>query len=126
MKVVFEIDKKSLALAKAVLLQSADDEESERLIEDACSRCEGDAIVEVGSEDIGSEEAKQLSLGLAVIAIGKMVSDPEESAGRHHNEVKADTLDALRICGNDRSEAARMLGISERTLYRRMKQYEII
>ena len=126
MKVVFEVDKKSLALAKAVLLQSADDEEKERLIEDACSRCEGDVTVSLSADELGSEESKQISLGLAFIAIGKMVSDPKESARKHHDEMKADTLDALRICGNDRSEAARMLGISERTLYRRMKQFGII
>ena len=73
MKVIFEIDKKSLALAKAVLLQSADDEEQEQKIEAACSKCEGDAVVEVKAEDVGNENVKQLSLGLALIAIGKMV-----------------------------------------------------
>ena len=72
MKIVFEIDKKSLALAKAVLLQSADDEEKEKKIEDACTKCEGDAVVEVNVEDVGDENVKQLSLGLAFIAIWKM------------------------------------------------------
>lgn len=73
MKVVFEIDKKSIALAKAVLLQSADDdEEKEKEIESACSKCEGAAVVEVSAADVGTEQAKQLSLGLAFIAIAKM------------------------------------------------------
>ena len=72
MKVVFEIDKKSLALAKAVLLQSAEDEKQEKVIEAACSKCEGDAVVEVSNDDVGTEQAKQMSLGLAFIAIAKM------------------------------------------------------
>ena len=73
MKVVFEIDKKSLALAKAVLLQSAEDEKQEKVIEAACSKCEGDVVVEVSNDDVGTtEQAKQLSLGLAIIAIAKM------------------------------------------------------
>ena len=72
MKVVFDIDKKSLALAKAVLLQSADDEEQEKKIEAACSRCEGDVVVEVSKDDVGTEQTKQISLGLACIAIAKM------------------------------------------------------
>ena len=72
MKVVFDIDKKSLALAKAVLLQSAEDEEQEKEIEEACSKCEGDVVVEVSNDDVGTEQAKQMSLGLAFIAIAKM------------------------------------------------------
>lgn len=72
MKVVFEIDKKSLAVAKALLLQSADSEEKERLIESAFSKCNGVAAVELRAEELCSEEAKRLSLGLAMIAIGKM------------------------------------------------------
>ena len=31
--------------------------------------------------------------------------------------------DALNKCGGDRKKAAQMLGVSDRTLYRRMKQY---
>ena len=77
MKVVFEIDKKSLAVAKAVLLQSADSEEKERLIEDACSRCGGDVTVMLSADELGSDESKRISLGLAMIAIAKMV-DYEE------------------------------------------------
>ena len=55
-----------------VLMQSADDEEREKMIESTYSKCEGDAVVEVKTEDIGNENVKKLLLGLALIAIGKM------------------------------------------------------
>lgn len=34
-------------------------------------------------------------------------------------------LDALKVCGNNRSRTAAYLGISRRTLYRRLEEYEI-
>ena len=77
MKVQFEIDKKTLALAKAHLLQSAEDEKQEKKIETACSRCEGGAVVEVGAADVGKKNVKQLLLGLAFIAIAKMADDSD-------------------------------------------------
>lgn len=73
MKVIIDIDKKSLALARAVLLQAADDKEYEGAVENAFSRCEGDKSIELNVNDMGREEARQLSLGLALIAISKMM-----------------------------------------------------
>jgi DNA-binding NtrC family response regulator len=35
-------------------------------------------------------------------------------------------LRALEVYGNDRDEAARALGISRRTIYRRLKEYRLL
>jgi DNA-binding NtrC family response regulator len=36
---------------------------------------------------------------------------------------KGKIMNVLQLCGGDRKKAAQMLGISDRTLYRRLKQY---
>jgi hypothetical protein len=73
MKVVFEVNEKSIALAKAVLLQATDSEEKERLIRDACSRCGNDMTVELNVAELDVEKARGISFGLALLAISKMV-----------------------------------------------------
>lgn len=45
---------------------------------------------------------------------------------RHHRKLSKDMLlEALRACGNNRSAAAEYLGISRRTMYRKMEEFGI-
>lgn len=47
-----------------------------------------------------------------------------EATTLDEDKLKRESLEkALRICGGNRNEAAKMLGISARTLYRRLKRY---
>ena len=49
-----------------------------------------------------------------------------DTAGRHHRKLSRDLLlTALAACDNNRSAAAKYLGISRRTMYRKMEEYGI-
>jgi transcriptional regulator with PAS, ATPase and Fis domain len=51
---------------------------------------------------------------------------PVEIQSKRKEPTKENVLEALEICGNNRSEAAKYLGIPRRTLYRKMEKFEII
>ena len=73
MNVKIKIDRKTLILAKAISLQAAENEEQEKKIVEAFSKCDADTTIELNAEEIGVKEAKQLSLALALIAVSKIV-----------------------------------------------------
>ena len=52
-------------------------------------------------------------------SLGSLIGKPLEEIEK---QVIAETL---RMCGGNREEAATMLGIGERTLYRKIKEYEL-
>jgi len=72
-------------------------------------------------------------LGGAIPAEGQVVEtvlheqglDPPEGGGDLQSAEKALIAAALEATGGNRRRAARRLGISERTLYRKLKHYEL-
>ena len=63
-------------------------------------------------------------------AVGKLVPEesppPAASSVKHRQKLNRDILlDALRICNNNRSAAAEYLGISRRTMYRKLEEFDI-
>ena len=50
---------------------------------------------------------------------------PEETETAEYNTEAAEIVNALQRNGGDRKKAAEFLGISERTIYRKMKEYNI-
>jgi DNA-binding NtrC family response regulator len=78
----------------------------------------GIEIARIGAEPPPTEEDEEggeAEEGVVVYRPGKTMSDLEREA----------ILAALREVGGNRRKAAEMLGIGERTLYRKIKEYEI-
>ncbi|MFW5486904.1 MAG: sigma 54-interacting transcriptional regulator [Desulfovibrio sp.] len=87
--------------------------ELKHAMEHACILCHGEQI-EFG--DLPSE------LGQG----GQQAVPLEKSASNTHAASRQDILDALTKAGGNKAKAARILGISRRTLYRKINQLEIV
>lgn len=70
-------------------------------------------------------ESEYVNIGIG----GKVYNDGEEYVdiikGTTRSVEKATIVNALKECHQNREEAARMLGLSPRTIYRKIKQYGI-
>ncbi|RUL86964.1 sigma-54-dependent transcriptional regulator [Tautonia sociabilis] len=75
---------------------------------------------ELGLDDLTDEEVLA-SAGVAPQASGgaQLVGQPMDAIEAHY------IAETLRLTGGNREEAARLLGIGERTLYRKLKEYGI-
>ena len=75
---------------------------------------------ELGLDDLTDEELLS-SVGASPQSTGtsQLVGQPMEAIEAHY------IAETLRLTGGNREEAARLLGIGERTLYRKLKEYNI-
>jgi len=90
-------------------------EELKRRVDDGPQRVQ---VIEVGGaplSDVVSEELESLPPDEVVYRPGMTMADVEKAA------IEA----ALKETGHNRREAAQVLGIGERTLYRKIKQYQL-
>jgi DNA-binding NtrC family response regulator len=90
-------------------------EELKRRVDDGPQRVQ---VIEVGGaplSDVVSEELEPLPPDEVVYRPGMTMADVEKAA------IEA----ALKETGHNRREAAQVLGIGERTLYRKIKQYQL-
>ncbi len=76
-----------------------------------------DGVIDVDdlTEDI--QAATITPAGDRHAAADSLLGKPLDNIEKHY------ILESLKICGGNREEAARMLGIGERTLYRKIKEY---
>lgn len=80
MKVLIEIPKKAISIATAMLYQSAEDEKTEKAIEQALQRC-SDKVTEVSLDESELGETKlQIEASFAMVAIALHVKEIMEQA----------------------------------------------
>ena len=79
MDVRLTIKEKYLKIAAGLLAIMASDEDYERKVEEAKKKCEN-AVVEVNVDDFKQEETKQLSIALAMYALGKFLVEDDDEA----------------------------------------------
>lgn len=77
MKIEIEIEDKYLNAVTAQMVLDADSEYEEMIVEQAKKKCMEDTIIL--SPDILGDDAKQLQLGLAMIAMGQVAEEIESN-----------------------------------------------
>ena len=79
-----------------------------------------------------SGEVETIPCVVVIEVLGTYMMEPmtipttEEEKTKPSISNRDDVLKVLRDCNGDRKKAAEVFGVSDRTLYRRMKQYGII
>jgi two-component system response regulator HydG len=80
---------------------------------------DADGVLDV--DDLTEDLQQAASHGKSEVHSGvvTLVGKPIEEVERHY------IAETLKLTGGNREEAARLLGIGERTLYRKLKEYQI-
>jgi DNA-binding NtrC family response regulator len=92
--------------------------ELKNAMERATALCTGDTL---GIDDLPPEFSQQAVQLTSQVASHQPVTGPKLSAGLDHREAEL-IQEALALSGNRRGEAARLLGISRKTLWKKMKR----
>jgi DNA-binding NtrC family response regulator len=88
----------------------------ERLVVLSDGRSLGPADVE---RELGRPSSQSAPPG---VPTGGMTPEPGSLDARRHEVEREAILDALRRCGNNRTQAARVLGVSRRTFYNKLEE----
>ena len=69
--------------------------------------------------ELTDEAAGETTASPAVACDDQLVGKPFSEIEKHY------IVETLKLCGGNREEAAMLLGIGERTLYRKIKEYQL-
>jgi two-component system response regulator AtoC len=78
----------------------------------------------IGAADVERELARHAAHGQPRELAAE--SEPERLDSRRSEAEREAIVDALRRCGNNRTQAARVLGISRRTLYNKLEELSLL
>jgi transcriptional regulator with PAS, ATPase and Fis domain len=125
-KVLFDMKKDMLDLKKIVLELHTNQGQASQLIKEHPALFEGvDAKAEPVVLNIASANAKPVQGMEDEEEVQDIAHETEEDSLSIEKKEKELIIKALRKNNNKRKYAARDLGISERTLYRKIKQYDL-
>ncbi len=83
------------------------------------------AAVLTESEEIGEEQLAPLVRVRSVPGRPSSPTKRTETRGRRRKANREDVVEAMRRAGDDRTKAAEILGVSERTLYRYLSRWDL-
>jgi two-component system response regulator AtoC len=92
----------------------------ERLVVLGDGRSLGPADVE---RELGRPSSQSAPPG---VPTGGMMPETGSLDARRHEVEREAILDALRRCGNNRTQAARVLGVSRRTFYNKLEEHGLL
>ena len=83
------------------------------------------AVVMADGEELGETELAPLVRIRTSTSGSTPIGATSETRGRRRKANRVDVTDAMRRAGDDRAKAAEILGVSERTLYRYLKRWDL-